>query len=96
MLTRIVRLHIKEEYSEDFLTLFKSSEKAIRSFKGCLHLEIFRDISHKEVFYTLSKWESEKHLNAYRNSKFFQETWKIAKVLFKYKAITYSLVPIVS
>lgn len=74
-----------------FLQIFDSSKAKIRSFKGCLYLSLHRDASDQSVFYTLSRWTSEAHLNQYRESDLFNDTWAQTKLLFKDKPMAYSL-----
>ncbi|MEX1189458.1 MAG: antibiotic biosynthesis monooxygenase family protein [Bacteroidia bacterium] len=71
---------------EDFLEVFESSKAAIASFEGCLHLELLNDKSDSNRFFTYSHWESEKHLEDYRNSELFKNTWSKTKILFERRA----------
>jgi heme-degrading monooxygenase HmoA len=41
--------------------------------------------------FTVSIWESEDDLNAYRNSELFENTWAKTKVLFNDKPEAWSL-----
>ena len=71
-----------EDKVEEFLGLFERSKEKIRNFEGCLHVELCRDTKKRNVFFTYSKWTSEKALNKYRNSDFFRSTWSMTKSLF--------------
>ena len=82
MIKRIVKLTFREECVNDFLEVFETNRQLIRHANGCQSLELLRGIEPNNVFFTYSFWESEEHLNAYRNSKLFRETWKKTKKLF--------------
>jgi len=90
MIIRIVRMTFQEEKVDDFLEIFNSSKNKIRHFEGCLHLELLKDANQPNVFMTYSYWESENHLNQYRDSELFQKTWAATKALFKEKPIAFS------
>ena len=75
----------------DFISLFGEVKNKIALFNGCIHLELWRDVNEQNVFFTYSVWESETHLNHYRFSELFKETWSKAKVLFSEKAEARSL-----
>lgn len=79
------------EKVDEFTSLFDSVSKKIRNFPGCSFLKLMRDHNHKNVFVTYSKWESQQHLDNYRHSKFFKDTWVNTKALFADKPIAFSL-----
>ena len=91
MITRIVRMEFKPEKLSDFLAIFNTSKKQIRTFQGCRHLAIYEDATNKNVRYTYSLWESEIDLEAYRKSELFKNTWSATKLLFAAKAQAFSL-----
>ena len=70
---------------KEFREIFEQSKDKIRGFEGCTHLELLNDVQHPNVFFTYSKWESEKHLDNYRHSELFNSTWNKTKVLFSEK-----------
>ncbi len=82
MIIRIVQMTFREEAIPAFEGLFAERKARIRSFEGCLHLELWQDTHYPSVFLTYSHWESEAHLNHYRFSGFFKETWGLTKTLF--------------
>lgn len=90
MLIRIVRMTFHEEKVENFLAIFNASKHRIRHFEGCQHLELLQDKNFPNIFSTYSYWESENHLNTYRNSELFKEVWASTKVLFIEKPIAFS------
>ncbi|XOV93912.1 MAG: putative quinol monooxygenase [Bacteroidota bacterium] len=91
MITRIVRMSFQPEKVSEFLTIFSQSMSQIRGFEGCHHLNLHQDMSQNNVFYTVSHWETESHLEAYRESELFNQTWKKVKPLFNDRAKAYSL-----
>lgn len=91
MITRIVRLSIREDQEMVFLNYFREREAAIGNFPGCKVVRIFRDRTGPSVFFTISEWENENALEQYRSSDLFKETWTFVKSLFKDPPIAYSL-----
>jgi len=91
MINRIVRLCFIPEKVDEFLDVFNSSKEKIANFNGCLALMLLQDVNNANVFYTYSTWQSELHLNKYRYSELFKETWAKTKILFNAKPVAYSL-----
>jgi quinol monooxygenase YgiN len=91
MIKRIVRLSFHPEKTQDFEKIFDDSKMKIIAFDGCKHLELCRDTSKKNIYYTVSHWDSEHHLNDYRNSELFTITWAKTKSLFNDRPSAYSL-----
>lgn len=90
MIIRIVKMHFKEESIHDFLEIFEQSHPKIRAFEGCHFLQLLRDENDKSMFFTLSHWESNSALEAYRKSDLFKSTWTQTRLLFKDKAKAWS------
>jgi quinol monooxygenase YgiN len=90
-LTRVVKLTFHKTESGTFQKIFSESKDKIRNSEGCLYLELFQDKNKPEVFFTYSQWLSEKHLESYRKSQLFRETWEKTKVLFAEKAEAWTL-----
>ncbi|RYZ23756.1 MAG: antibiotic biosynthesis monooxygenase [Chitinophagaceae bacterium] len=86
MIRRVVKMVFRPEEAEAFLTYFESRKERIRGFDGCRHLELWRDHRDPRLFFTYSHWDSEAHLDAYRKSEFFDETWRETKARFAEKA----------
>ncbi len=87
MIVRIVKMEFRKEEVENFKRMFDSKKHLIRSFPGCLHLELLQGTEAKSnVFMTYSHWESEQELNDYRYSELFAETWEETKAMFASKA----------
>jgi len=82
---------LKKDKIADFQCIFEQSKEAISGFEGCLYLELCRDTSHENVYFTYSHWTSEEALDTYRNSQFFRSTWNEIRALFATKAEAYSL-----
>lgn len=91
MLIRIVKLSILEKHIDDFLTIFEKSKDKIRNSNGCRLLELYRDNTDPNIFFTYSHWESEQDLENYRHSVFFNQVWSSTKVLFDKKAEAWSV-----
>lgn len=91
MIIRIVKMNFKAEKRNDFLEIFNSSKERIRNFEGCSHLELLNDAQSPNTFFTYSFWESEEHLDRYRNSELFGTVWSKTKILFDSKPEAWSL-----
>ncbi len=79
------------EKTPDFEAIFQQSSPLIRQFPGCRHVELLRELPGGNVYFTLSIWESEMHLEAYRQSELFRSTWAKTKQLFIDKPQAWSL-----
>ncbi len=91
MIVRIVQMSFREEEVDNFLALFNERKQRIRHFDGCNQLELLQDANHSNIYFTYSIWESEKHLDHYRFSEFFKDTWTKTKALFNDKPQAWSL-----
>jgi quinol monooxygenase YgiN len=91
MIIRIVKMTFREDCVNEFTTIFEARKHIISSFPGCTHLELWQDNAHPNIFFTYSKWDSIAHLDHYRFSEFFKDTWGKTKVLFADKAEAWSL-----
>lgn len=80
----------REETATAFLDIFDQSSSRIRESQGCHQLELLRCTDNDVVFFTLSIWESEDHLNNYRHSELFKDTWAKTKQLFGDKPMAWS------
>ena len=92
MITRVVKMTFKTESVQGFKEIFYASQKLIRAFDGCNRVDLMRDLNNECVFFTLSFWDSEEDLNAYRQSYLFKNTWSKVKPLFSEKAEAWSLI----
>ena len=91
MIIRIVKMTFEPSKVNDFLKVFDASKERIRNFEGCSHLKLLNDVSSRNIFFTYSHWESEDHLNTYRDSELFKTTWAQTKVLFAAKPEAWSV-----
>ncbi|WP_421876896.1 putative quinol monooxygenase [Marinoscillum sp.] len=91
MITRIVRMVFQEDKTESFEAIFESSKEKIRARQGCQYLSLHRDHHYPSTYYTVSKWDSQADLDAYRDSELFESTWAKTKALFADKPKAYSL-----
>lgn len=93
MIVRIVQMTFDPSKVDEFLELFNDRKQLIRTFKGCHHLELWQEAGDSNIFFTYSKWESEEHLDHYRFSELFKDTWSKTKVLFAGKPKAWSVNP---
>ncbi len=91
MFTRIVKMEFKTEEIETFLYNFEAVKEKIRSFPGCLFLELYRDKNNPNIFFTYSKWNMENDLENYRKSELFKKVWATTKPKFRSKAQAWSV-----
>ncbi len=87
-------MQFRPECTEQFKAIFRERQDRIRSFDGCFQVVLWQDAQDNCVFYTYSHWESVAHLDRYRFSDFFKETWTLTKALFAAKAQAFSAVPV--
>jgi autoinducer 2-degrading protein len=82
MIVRIVKMTFQEGKAEEFGQIFHKVKNKIKTFRGCIFVEILQDLQDPNIFMTYSVWSSEADLERYRNSELFKDTWAIVKVLF--------------
>lgn len=70
---------------ETFKIIFETNWQRIKGFEGCSHVELLQDENQPTIFFTYSLWQSEVHLNAYRDSELFKGVWGATKALFSNK-----------
>mgnify|MGYP000389165877 CR=1 FL=1 len=96
MFVRIVKMSFSEEHIDAFLKNFEENKRQIRNFKGCKLLELYRDKTDSNIFFTYSYWETEHDLEQYRTSELFNQIWSKTKVLFNDKPEAWSVDKIAS
>jgi len=96
MFVRIVKMGFEPAKVETFLSDFEIIKSKVRGFEGCLFLELYRDKSNTNQFFTYSYWENEQALENYRNSDLFKGVWKNTKQYFNQKPEAWSVDKIVS
>lgn len=73
------------------MTVFNQRKHLIASSEGCKGVELLRDISNPDIFFTYSKWEDESGLEKYRQSELFNEVWSAVKQWFNHKPEAWSV-----
>ncbi|WP_431166232.1 putative quinol monooxygenase [Tenacibaculum halocynthiae] len=91
MFVRIVKMSFHSEKIEEFLANFDEKKEYIRKSSGCRLLELYRDKTNPDIFFTYSYWETEKDLENYRNSELFKGVWAKTKILFNDKPVAWSV-----
>lgn len=91
MIKRIVKMSFKPENVESFKTIFENNWQKIKGFEGCSSVELLQDVNDPSIFFTYSLWQSEEHLNNYRNSDLFNTVWSATKILFNAKPEAWSV-----
>ena len=84
-------MHFSEAGVEEFLEIFNRNKVAIRNFPGCTRLELLKDAEDSFTYTTLSHWDDEKSLEAYRKSELFASVWGRVKTLFSERTQAFSL-----
>lgn len=91
MIVRIVKMTFRCEEVANFQNLFNERKEKIRHFEGCQHLELWQHAHDEKIFFTYSVWDSEQHLDHYRFSELFKDTWTKTKALFDAKPEAWSV-----
>lgn len=82
MIVRIVHMYFAPENTAAFLALFETHRSAIAAQPGCQSLKLVRGLDDPTCISTISKWDSQTDLDAYRHSALFGEVWPATKALF--------------
>lgn len=88
---RIVQMTFRPDAVEAFLALFEERKLLIASVPGCKGVDLLRDRDQPNILFTYSHWDGHEHLDAYRQSELFQDTWKLSKDLFSAPANAWSV-----
>jgi len=83
VIVRVVRLTLAEEHIAAFERLFEAHHAAIEAQPGCRGVELLTDPDDPCVRATLSRWDAESDLHAYRSSALFGEIWPATKAMFE-------------
>jgi quinol monooxygenase YgiN len=89
-------MSFKPECVADFLNMFDRQKEQIRNFEGCRLLELYRDKTHDNIFFTYSYWEDESNLENYRDSGLFKTVWTETKTYFNDRPEAWSVDKVVS
>jgi quinol monooxygenase YgiN len=73
---------IDESKVDEFIEFTSEIKPKILGFEGCNQLDILRDVRKKNIFFSYSLWVSEEHLQHYRYSEFFKNTWRRVRQWF--------------
>jgi (4S)-4-hydroxy-5-phosphonooxypentane-2,3-dione isomerase len=92
MIVRIVKMEFQQKEIKSFIEMFNSIQDKIVNFDGCMGVELLNSVDSDAVYFTYSTWKSQRHLENYRNSKLFKETWAKTRKMFSNKAEAWSLV----
>lgn len=88
---RIVKMTFQEDKVAIFLENFNVNKEKIRNFNGVKYLELLKDKNNDNTFFTYSVWESDQHLENYRQSDLFKNIWNKTKPLFSSPAEAWSM-----
>ncbi|MDY0781555.1 antibiotic biosynthesis monooxygenase family protein [Tenacibaculum sp. IB213877] len=91
MFVRIVKMSFHPEKIDTFLANFDTKKEFIRNFSGCRLLELYRDKTNPNIFFTYSYWDAEEDLENYRNSDLFKGIWAETKIFFNDKPQAWSV-----
>ena len=76
---------------DPFTAFSKEIYPGISQFEGCQGVEVLQDIHLPTTFFTYSIWNSQEHLQTYRQSDFFKNNWSTVKPWFAEKADAWSV-----
>lgn len=81
---------VKEENIDEYISFTASLKTRIKSFEGCQFLDILQDIDNPKIIFSYSLWDTVEHLEFYRASEFFRESWTTIKQWFDDKPEAWS------
>ena len=90
-IVRIVRMEFKEECTSEFDAIFAESQSKIEAQPGCRKVLMLRSTLNHCQRTTMSWWNNEQALNAYRQSELFGSVWPKTKSLFAAEPIAWSM-----
>jgi len=96
MFVRIVKMSINPKKIDVFLNNFNNNKEKIRNFNGCQLLELYRDKTQNNIFFTYSYWNTTADLENYRKSELFKLVWSTVKPLFNDRPMAWSVDKIVT
>jgi len=82
VIVRIVHMEFLPEKRTAFLALFEQYKADIAAQVGCRDLKLVQDVAHTSNISTVSVWDDQKDLDAYRKSALFAQVWPATKALF--------------
>lgn len=92
MIIRLVKMTFHANNAQAFETLFNERHDRIAGFKGCTGVELLKEVETDDtvVYFTRSRWIDDQHLQHYRQSDLFKDTWNKTKALFAGKPEAWS------
>ena len=75
-------MHFRPEAVSEFLKLFETHRDAIAKQPGCQWVHLIQSTEHPEHMGTVSLWDTQNDLDAYRMSELFGTVWPATKSLF--------------
>ncbi len=87
---RIVKLTLQDEKCQEFEDKFSEIKTLIAEQPGCTDVKLLKAKGEQNVYFTLSEWESEELLDAYRKTPLFDEVWGVVKQWFDAKPEAWS------
>lgn len=91
-ITRIVKMTFDPQKVPDFLAFFEEHKALIAGMPGCRSLTLLKAKGQNNIYFTISIWEDESYLEAYRSSPFFSEIWPRVKKWMSDKTEAYTLI----
>ena len=92
MIVRIVKMTFDETKVDQFIAMTETLKPKIIAYDGCRYLDILQDVKQKNVLFSYSHWDSEEHLDHYRYSEFFKDTWRTLSQWFSDKPTAWSTI----
>ena len=92
MLLRIVKMEFDPAQVEAFDDLFAQTQARIEAMPGCRQVRLLKGHDEEPIRTTLSWWERETDLQAYRRSALFGEVWPKTKAMFSAPPVAWSSV----
>ena len=90
MLLRIVKMEFYPTQVEAFDDLFAQSQGRIEAMPGCHRVRLIKGLGDQPIRTTLSWWERDSDLQAYRKSALFGEVWPKTKAMFSAPPVAWS------
>ena len=92
MIKRVVRLTVKDAAAKEaFQEIYRSRNPYKNGVKGCQDVKVMKDVNEDNVYYTVSLWDRNEDLEAYRQSDYFAETWPMVKAQLSKRAEAFSM-----
>ena len=82
MILRTVHMSFRPNMVDAFLELFAQHRESIASQPGYHSVQLIQSHDHPEQLSTVSVWDSQHDLDAYRKSVLFSQVWPATKSLF--------------